>query len=105
AASSLDGLNVLVEDLITISQLEIGEIKMNPQSFDLYKLVEDIYDQLEETALKRNTRLRFYRFSPRSCYVFADKLRIGQVMTNLIVNAIKYGKDKGTVTVSFVVEN
>jgi two-component system phosphate regulon sensor histidine kinase PhoR len=105
AAGSLDGLNILVEDLITISQLEIGEIKMNYQNFDIHKLVEEIYDQLEETALRRSTRLRFYRFSPKSCYVYADKIRIGQVMTNLIINAIKYGKDKGTVTVSFAIEN
>lgn len=105
AANSLDGLNVLVEDLITISQLEIGEIKMNRQNFDIHKLTEDIFDQLEETGKKRGTRLRFYRFSPKSCYVYADKMRIGQVMTNLIVNAIKYGKERGIVTVSFAVEN
>lgn len=105
AANSLDGLNVLVEDLITISQLEIGEIKMNYHNFDIYKLTEDIFDQLEETGLKRGTRLRFYKFSPKSCYVYADKIRIGQVMTNLIVNAVKYGKEKGLVTVSFAVEN
>lgn len=105
AANSLDGLNVLVEDLITISQLEIGEIKMNYQSFDIHKLTEEIFDQLEETGLKKGTRLRFYKFSPKSCYVYADKVRIGQVMTNLIVNAVKYGKEKGLVTVSFAVEN
>jgi two-component system phosphate regulon sensor histidine kinase PhoR len=96
---------VLVEDLITISQLEIGEIKMNYQHFDIHKLTEDVFDQLEETALKKGVRLRFYKYSPKSCYVCADKLRIGQVMTNLIVNAVKYGRDKGMVTVSFAVEN
>lgn len=105
AANSLDGLNVLVEDLITISQLEIGEIKMNYQNFDIHKLTEEIFDQLEETGHKKGTRLRFYKFSPKSCYVYADKVRIGQVMTNLIVNAVKYGKEKGLVTVSFAVEN
>ncbi|MBX9851192.1 MAG: two-component sensor histidine kinase [Cytophagaceae bacterium] len=105
AANSLDGLNVLVEDLITISQLEIGEIKMNYQHFDIYKLTVEIFDQLEDTALKRGTKLRFYKYSPKSCYVYADKMRIGQVITNLVVNAIKYGKEKGLVTVSFVIEN
>lgn len=105
AAISLDGLNVLVEDLITISQLEIGEIKMQYQSFDLRRITEDIFDQVEELAKKRGTRLVFYKYAPKSCYIFADKLRISQVMTNLIVNAIKYGKDKGTVMVSFAVEN
>jgi two-component system phosphate regulon sensor histidine kinase PhoR len=105
AANSLDGLNVLVEDLITISQMEIGEIKMQYQNFDIYKVTEDIFEQLEKSAKDRSVRLKFYKYSPKSCYVFADKQRIGQVMTNLIVNAIKYGKEKGTVLVSFTVED
>jgi two-component system, OmpR family, phosphate regulon sensor histidine kinase PhoR len=103
AANSLDGLNMLVQDLITISQLEIGEIKMHEQSFDLLKLTEAIFDQLEEAAANRGTKLRFYRYNPKSCYVQADKMRIGQVMTNLIVNAIKYGKDNGIVLVKFTI--
>jgi two-component system, OmpR family, phosphate regulon sensor histidine kinase PhoR len=105
AANSLDGLNVLVEDLITISQLEIGEIKMQYQNFDIFKLTEDIFEPLEKSAKDRSAKLKFYKYSPKSCYVFADKLRIGQVMTNLIVNAIKYGKEKGTVLVSLTVED
>jgi two-component system, OmpR family, phosphate regulon sensor histidine kinase PhoR len=104
AASSLDGLNVLVEDLITISQLEIGEIKMQYSNFDIYKLTEDIFEQLEKTAKDRGVKLKFYKYSPKSSYVYADKVRIGQVMTNLIVNAIKYGKEKGTVLVSFSID-
>jgi len=104
AAYSLDGLNLLVEDLITISQLEIGEIKMHFQNFDIRKLTEDIFEQLEDTAQKRGTRLKFYKYSPKSCYIYADKLRVGQVVTNLIVNAIKYGKDNGTVLFSYVIE-
>ncbi len=104
AANSLDGLNMLVQDLITISQLEIGEIKMHEQSFDLLKLTEDIFDQLEEAAFGRGIKLKFYKYNPKSCYVYADKMRIGQVMTNLIVNAIKYGKDNGTVLVKFVID-
>jgi two-component system phosphate regulon sensor histidine kinase PhoR len=105
AANSLDGLNVLVEDLITISQLEIGEIKMQYQNLDIFKLTEDVFEQLENSAKDRSVKLKFYKYSPKSCYVYADKLRIGQVMTNLIVNAIKYGREKGTVLVSFTVED
>jgi two-component system phosphate regulon sensor histidine kinase PhoR len=104
AANSLDKLNVLVEDLITISQMEIGEIKMHPQNFDLRKLLEDIFDQLEETAQKRGTRLKIFKYAPKSCYVFADKLRIGQVLTNLVVNAIKYGNESGTIVVNYTID-
>ncbi|MCU0430547.1 MAG: ATP-binding protein [Cytophagaceae bacterium] len=104
AASSMDGLNILVQDLITISQLEIGEIKMHFQSFDLHKLTEDIFDQLEDTAARKGSVLKFYEYSPKSCYVYADKLRIGQVMTNLIINAVKYGKDEGVTEVRFTID-
>jgi two-component system phosphate regulon sensor histidine kinase PhoR len=104
AAYSLDGLNVLIEDLITISQLEIGEIKMHFQSFDIHKLVEDIFEQLEDAASKRGSRLKFYKYSPKSCYVFADKLRFGQVVTNLLVNAIKYGRENGYILFSCSIE-
>jgi two-component system phosphate regulon sensor histidine kinase PhoR len=105
AANSLEGLNILVKDLITISQLEIGEIKMQSQNFDIYKLTAGVFDQLDEEAKKRGTRLKFHKHSPRSCYVYADKNRLSQVLTNLIVNAIKYGNDKGNIIVSFVAEN
>lgn len=105
AAASLEGLNILVKDLITISQLEIGEIKMHYQNFDVHKLTADIFDQLDEQAKKRGTKLKFHKHSPKSCYVYADKNRIYQVLSNLVVNAIKYGNDKGNILVSIVVEN
>jgi two-component system phosphate regulon sensor histidine kinase PhoR len=105
AANSLDGLNMLVADLLTISQLEIGEIKMNEQNFDIHKLIEDIFEQLDETAKQRGTKMKFSKNSPKSCYVYADKFRIGQVITNLVVNAIKYGNDKGHILASLVIEN
>ena len=104
AANSIEGLNILVQDLITISQLEIGEIKMHFTSFDLHRLAQDIFDQLEERAAVKEVKLRFNKFAPKSCYIFADKHRIGQVMTNLIVNAVKYGNEKGFVEVNFLIE-
>jgi two-component system phosphate regulon sensor histidine kinase PhoR len=105
AANSVEGLNILVKDLITISQLEIGEIKMHYQNFDMHKLSAEVFDQLDEQARKKEIKLRFHKYSPRSCYVYADKNRMGQVLTNLITNAIKYGNAKGSIVVAFVVQN
>lgn len=104
AANSLERLNVLVHDLITISQLEIGEIKMNFQHFDIKKVAEEIFDQFEELSQKKNIRLRFHKNNPKSCYVYGDKFRLGQVLNNLISNAIKYGRPNGMVEVSFTYE-
>lgn len=105
AANSLEGLNVLVEDLLTISQLEIGEIKMQYTHFDLRKLIGVVFEQLEDPAGKRGIRLLVNKYVPRSCYVYADRYRIGQVLTNLVMNAIKYGKEDGKVVVSYTIEN
>ncbi len=99
AATSLDALNVLVGDLITISQLEIGEITMHPSSFDLRRLCETVIEQLEDAAIRRSVRVHIHRYAPKSCYVHADRNRMGQVLTNLIMNAIKYGKEGGMVMV------
>lgn len=105
AANSLEGLNVLVADLLTISQMEIGEIKMNEQHFDIHRLTEELFEELDEVAKNRGTKMRFSKNTPKSCYVQADKFRMGQVMSNLISNAIKYGNDKGHILVSLVIEN
>jgi len=105
AANSLDALNILVQDLITISQLEIGEITMHMSNFDLRRLCESVFEQLEEAASNRNVKLRIYRYSPKSCYVHADKNRIGQVLTNLVMNGIKYGREGGDLIINLQPEN
>lgn len=92
-------------DLITISQLEIGEITMHMSNFDLRRLCESVFEQLEEAARNRNVKLRIYRYSPKSCYIHADKNRIGQVLTNLVMNGIKYGREGGDLTINLHPEN
>lgn len=100
AANSLDGLHRLVEDLFTLSKMEAGILKMNRASFNLYALAQDILESLAPAADKKDIRLEF---SPHTCseaWVWADQPRIGQVLTNLIENAIKYGHNGGKVCVS-----
>ena len=58
AAKSLDGLDMLVQDLLTLSQIETGEIKMKFEHIDLYKLCEEVVEQFEERAEKKNVRLK-----------------------------------------------
>ncbi len=99
AARSLDNLNILVQDLLTLSRMESGDIKMQFSHFDLYQLTSDIFEQLEEKAQARNIRLKFDKNQIPRTYAYADRNRIGQVMTNLIDNAIKYGNEDGKVVV------
>lgn len=101
AAKSLDGLDALVKDLVALSQLETGEIKMHFEPVDLYQVTLDVFEQLEKTADARRTSLKIKADPPGAVLVKADPQRINQVMTNLIENAIKYGNEGGKIHVSF----
>ncbi len=101
AAKSLDGLDALVRDLVVLSQVESGDLKMQMEIVDLVRITRDIFDQLEDKAKKRDTRLKMKEPKTGECLVVADPQRIYQVLTNFIENAIKYGKDHGKVTVDF----
>ncbi len=99
AARSLDGLDALVQDLVALSQLETGELKMHFDRVDIRQITEDIFEQLESVANARQTTLKIRSTSPGPVWVKADRRRITQVMTNLIQNAVKYGNDNGKVMV------
>jgi two-component system phosphate regulon sensor histidine kinase PhoR len=97
AARSLDGLDTLVQDLITISQLEKGVIKMEKRVFDIIELSAEVLEQLEHTAALRHVKLHFYYDAETELPVFADPNRIRQVIINLLDNAIKYGRENGNI--------
>lgn len=102
AAKSLDGLDVLVQDLLTLSSLETGEIKMDIQSFSIYELALEVYEQLEENAEMKHVKLGFGSGVYKDITVSADYHRIFQVLRNLVLNGINYTVKKGKVTIDFV---
>ena len=100
AAKSLDGLDMLVQDLLTLSHIETGQIKMHFENIDVYQLTEEVFEQFENKADKKDVQLRI-EAQHRRVMVYADWQRISQVMTNLISNAIKHSFDSNEVVVSF----
>lgn len=104
AARSLEGLSMLVQDLLTLTQLESGQITMQFEDFDIVKLTEIVFEQLEENALRRSISLEIENPPEEKLIVHADYNRINQVMTNLVSNAIKYGREGGYVRVSFLAD-
>ncbi len=102
AAKSLDGLDRLVKDLLTVSQMEIGAITMQKEIFDIRALAFEVLDQLERKAAKQGTNIVIDEENKNPVFVIADKMRINQVITNLLENAIKYGREiEGFVQISF----
>jgi len=103
AAKSLDGLDILVQDLLTLSQIETGDIKMHFENFDIKVLTEEVFDQLENKAEKKEITLKFAKGIPEHVMVYGDWQRINQVITNLTSNAIKYSSEGSKVTIDFKV--
>jgi two-component system, OmpR family, phosphate regulon sensor histidine kinase PhoR len=99
AAKSLDSLDVLVQDLLTLNQMESGVIKFNFSEFDLKELIQEVIDQLEHKASKRGVTLVF-DFDPEKKHLtMADRQKIYRVCQNLIFNAVKYNHNEGEVKV------
>jgi two-component system phosphate regulon sensor histidine kinase PhoR len=101
AAKSLDGLDILVQDLLTLSHIETGEIKMHLEYFDIKHMLDDVIDQFENKAEKKEINLGFAAETPKKMVVYGDKKRINQVVNNLISNAVKYTNEEGDVEIGF----
>lgn len=105
AAKSLEGLNLLVQDLLMLSQIESGAITMNLENIDFKELMFDVFEQLEDKAARRQIKLNFEAADTVTTCVLVDSLRIMQVMMNLVGNAVKYGNENGFVSVKIYEED
>lgn len=92
-----DRLHLLIEDLMTISSLESGEIELNVRPVDLAGLTARVIDDLSAPAARRNVEIT-NRISP-DLKVDADAERLHQVLLNLLDNAIKYGRPRGKIEI------
>ncbi|MDQ5928421.1 MAG: two-component system, OmpR family, phosphate regulon sensor histidine kinase PhoR [Bacteroidota bacterium] len=102
AEKGVERLIYIVEDLDMITKLESGDLNLEMVRFDIVRLIQNVFDLLEMKADKKNIKLVFEDPEIKPTFVNADKDRIQQVVDNLIVNSIKYGKQDGTTEVSIV---
>lgn len=101
AAKNLERLHTIVEDLEAISRLESGELMLEMQAFDIKKLCEEVFEELEIKAAQRNITLEFKEGAAQNYRVLADRESIRQVLANLVSNSIKYGQENGRTRVGF----
>lgn len=101
ASKGVERLAYIVNELDLIAKLEIGGLVLKKENFNIIELVQSIFDLLEMKAAKKNISLVFDKEYKEPIIVNADKERIEQVLTNLIVNSIKYGRKEGTTEVGF----
>ncbi|GGB69352.1 two-component sensor histidine kinase [Flavobacterium suaedae] len=100
AEKGVERLIYIVQDLDMISKLELGDLNLNYTKFNIVEVVQNVFDMLEMRADKKGIMLMFDMKYLKPIMVFADKDKIQQVVTNLVVNSIKYGKEDGTTEVS-----
>jgi two-component system phosphate regulon sensor histidine kinase PhoR len=107
AEKGVERLIYIVEDLDMISKLEMGDLNLEFTQFNIVELIQNVFDLLEMSADKKNIILMFDRKYNKPINVYADQEKIQQVLTNLIMNSIKYGKENGTteVTIEDLVKN
>lgn len=100
ADKSVDRMIQIIDDLETISQLEVGTLELELEIYDIAQQVKDIVEALEFQASKKEIKLQLAKKYDKPILVKADKFRVRQVLVNLITNSIKYGKENGKTIVS-----
>jgi len=100
ASKGVERLVYIINDLDMITKLEIGDLSLNIESFDIVELVKSVFEMFEMQASEKDITLTFDIDYPNPIMVNADKERIQQVLINLVVNSIKYGREKGTTEIS-----
>lgn len=100
AEKGVERLIYIVEDLDMIAKLEMGELNLEYTEFNIIELIQNIFDLLEIQADKKSIILMFDQKYNKLIKVFADQEKIQQVLTNLIMNSVKYGKENGTTEIS-----
>lgn len=98
---SVNRLIAIVDDLETISKLESKVLNLELDKVNIVQLVDDVFEAQEIRAKKREIHLTYDRRYEKPIFVLADRKRITQALTNLIVNSINYGKTGGRTKVSF----
>ena len=100
ANKGVERLVAVIKDLDMIAKLETDGLKLNIEVFNILELIQNVFDLFEMKAKKRNITLKFDKIYEFPVFARGDIEKIEQVLINLIVNSIKYGKPNGTTIVA-----
>ena len=98
---SAQHLLALINELLDLASIKSGKMKIINETVNLSPLIDEVKTLVESTANKRNIELNFDSFKGQK--ITADRLRLKQVLVNLISNGIKYNHDDGEVTLSYTI--
>src|SRR6266496_146011 len=89
----------LIDDILELSAIEAGNVKVKPETVQLRSLVEDVIGSLSAAATART--IIVHNLVEQDAKVFADPHRLVQMLTNLIDNAIKFNREGGNVSIRY----
>jgi DNA-binding response OmpR family regulator/signal transduction histidine kinase len=98
AKESTDKLNAIVDDLLDLTKLERGRMKMSFEVVDFAHLVATAAEKYGPSILRKNVRLEL-QLCATPVRVLADPNRIHQVLNNLLTNSVKFTPDGGTIRI------
>ena len=88
----------IINDVLDISKIESGKMELNNELFSLNEVINDIYNTLEKKAKDKKIQFKFINQYKNETKLSGDKIRLYQVLLNLVSNAIKF-THKGSVTI------
>ena len=94
-SKGVDRLTYIIKDLDLITKFESGMEKLDLKTFNVLKTIDNVFELLEMQAVKNKITLKLDKSYTEPVLVYADEERIQQVITNLVMNSIKYGIDRG----------
>jgi signal transduction histidine kinase len=97
---STDSMQLLLEDLLDISAIEMGMLQLHKVTYNLTDHVNDRIQLFSEQA--NNKSLLFITDMPETAMLEADPSRINQVLDNLMSNAIKYSEEKNEIIIALI---
>ena len=100
ANKGVERLVAVTKDLDMIAKLETDGLKIDKEVFNILEIIQNVFDLVEMKAKKRNIVLKFDRIYEFPIFVIGDIEKTEQVLINLVVNSIKYGKPGGTTIVT-----
>lgn len=93
-------LLTLINDILDISKVESGKLKLNPLTFSMVETVENLVNISQPMIKEKNIEFKFHINRMEKEYLYADQLRLNQIYINILSNAIKYTEPGGSVSVS-----
>ena len=92
-------LLTLINDILDISKVESGKLKLSPLTFSIVETVENLVNISQPMIKEKNLEFSFHINQMEKEYLYADQLRLNQIYINILSNAIKYTEPGGQISV------